>query len=82
MLQLPNSNNSDRAQVFPLIYGKVNKTIGSFSDVSGIYCVADGTVQVTYENGEMEEFDFIQGDCFGFTQVVSIAIVSGKFHYA
>jgi len=78
---LPNSDNSERAQVFPLIYGKTNKTAGVFYNVSGICCVEDGEVEVSWSNGSIETFSFVAGDCFGFIQEVDIKItVSGKFH--
>lgn len=79
---LPNSDDSERAQVFPLIYGKTNKTTGTLYNVSGIYCIDDGEIEVSWSNGSVETFSLVAGDCFGFVQNVDVEItVSGKFHY-
>lgn len=73
---------SSPVQVFTLIKGRVNLTSGDYTDVSLIYCVADGNIVITWNDLTTSTIACTEKDCFGIgaCNKVTVSPDSGTFH--
>ena len=68
-------------QVFPLLYGMVNKTSGTHTGIAMVYCVSDGNLSVLWpDSGTPETVACVAGDVFSVQTATSVTVSSGTFH--
>lgn len=68
-------------QVFPLLYGKVNKTDGTHTGISMVYCASDGNLSVLWPDNETPAtVACVAGDVFSVQTATSVTVSSGTFH--
>ncbi len=78
-----NTNDSQSApvQAMPLVQGGVNLTSGVLSNVALIECVADGSIDITWEDDATDTITCEAGAHYQFgVNAKTVEIVSGTFH--
>lgn len=76
---------SYKENAFPIGMGKVNLTSGIRTDTLVYWCVADGTLQVTWSDATTDDIALIAGDAVNIensSTVTSVEITAGTFHVA
>jgi hypothetical protein len=79
--ELALSLGGERVQVFPLLYNKVNKTSGTYTDVTAVYCAEVGNLSVLWpDNANPATIACVAGDVFSVQTATSVTVSSGTFH--
>jgi len=80
--QLLRAANGGQIQVFPWTAGKVAVTTGPLVKPKLIYCVADGTIVITWQTGATSTRAMVAGEVFGLVDAASVAITNGTYDWA
>lgn len=74
---------SFKENAFPLTQGQVNLTSGTFTDKDIFFCVADGSITITWGDATTSVIPMRAGDAVNVSYVAtSVAITTGTFHIA
>jgi hypothetical protein len=81
MSRLARSIDGYVINAFPLRYGKTMLTSGTHTDVTAVYCQADGDLSILYpDSATPETVTMAAGEVFTVQDATSVEISTGTFH--
>ena len=66
----------------PLQQGMMDKTSGTFTDVTIVHCEQDGSIELEFNDGQKETYTMIEGYDAMPIRAKTVKIVSGQFTLA
>lgn len=82
--QMQKDENGVTLQAMPLIQGLTNlePADGPKDDIGLVECVTDGEITITFGDNSIEDVAFIEGKTRTVIGAKTVAVKSGKFHFA
>lgn len=82
MTTLNKDDTAEPIQAFPLQQGKIGITTGSHSDIDIIHCIADGSITLTWYDGNTDAVACVAHDDYCVKNAKTVEITSGTFNLA